>query len=293
MDLIRALLAQSPPPGAESLPAWWEATAQARASGATPLERALLGGACADRLGFAFAAGYSEALRALVPDLDGITALCITEAKGNHPRAIETTLQGGELSGHKKWATVGSLASTLLVAAKTGEADGKPVLRVVRVAANAPGVRIVPASTPFIPEIPHAAIELSRVAVSDADVLPGDGYTQYIKPFRTVEDLHMHAAVIGYLIGVARRYGLARDLVEQLVALAVTTRALAALDRDAATTHIALAGLLALAAPLVEAVERAWIDDGDERQRWQRDRAVLQVAGTARAARRDKAWSVL
>jgi len=295
VDLLRELFACTPP-SAESLAEWWQATAAARASASTTLDRALIGGTCADRLGFAFAAGYGEALRALVPDLDGITALCITEAKGNHPRAIETTLvptgAGYELTGHKKWATVGSLASSLLVAAKLGDESGRPVLRMVRVAANAPGVRVVPMTTAFVPEIPHAEIELARVAVRHDDVLPGDGYTQYIKPFRTVEDLHVHAALLGYLIGVCRRHALAHEHVEHLLALAMSTRALAAVDRDAPSTHLALAGVLSLIAPVVAAIERVW-PAGEERERWQRDRVLLGVAGAARAARRDKAWSVL
>src|SRR5687767_13491358 len=120
-SLARVLLAASPP-AVSTLVAWSAATAKARAEFSTPVDRALVGGSLADRLGFAFAAGYSEALRVLVPGLEGITALCITEAAGNHPRAIETKLVATgagayEINGHKKWATVGSLASSLLVCA--------------------------------------------------------------------------------------------------------------------------------------------------------------------------------
>ena len=42
--------------------------------------------------------------------------------------------------------------------------------------------------TPFAPEIPHARITLANVTVRDEDVLPGDGYARYLKPFRTIED---------------------------------------------------------------------------------------------------------
>jgi acyl-CoA dehydrogenase len=291
MTIIRRLLALQPP-AADTLDAWWRATREAREAEGTPVDRALAGGACADRLGFAFGAGYSEALRALVPDLAGITALCITEEHGNHPRAIATTLRDGVLTGRKKWATAGPLASTLLVAATTGVEAGRPQLRLVRVAADAPGVRMTAMTTPFVPEIPHAEIELDRVAVRAADLLPGDGYAEYIKPFRTVEDIHVHAALLGYQIGVARRYALPRDVLEQLIALAVTARALAAADRGAPELHVALAGTLALIAPVVARVEQLW-RDGDERERWQRDRALLSVAASAREARLAKAWSQL
>lgn len=269
------------------------------ATGDDPVDRALAGGAAADRLGHAFAAGYREALRALVPDLEGITALCITEDKGNHPRAIETRLVevapgAYELTGKKKWATVGSLAQTLLVAVSVGADGGRNQLRLVRVRADAPGVKVIEMAQPFVPEIPHAEIHLERVAVRADDLLPGDGYTTYVKPFRTVEDIHVHAALLGYWIGVAIRHALARDLVERLLALAHATRALAARDRDAAETHVVLAGTLALVPPVLADVESAWSSlGGDEWQRWQRDRVLLQVASTARAARLEKAWTLL
>ncbi len=297
MGLTRNLLAARPP-AVDSLTAWWAATAEARNRFALPVERALVGGAHADRIGYAFASGYSEALRALVPNLDGIAALCVTESGGNHPRAIETklvpTAGGYELTGHKKWATVGSLAQSLLVCASTGTDGGVNRLRMVRVAASAPGVTITPSSAPFVPEIPHAEITFDRVAVSEADLLPGDGYAEYVKPFRTVEDIHVHAALLGYLVGVAQRRSFARDAIERLLALALTARTIASEDAKHSATHVVLAGVFSLVGREVAAVEAAWSAAPDEEwQRWQRDRALLQVAGKARQARRDKAWSLL
>jgi acyl-CoA dehydrogenase len=289
------------PPAVDDLRVWWDATATHRAAWTEPFDRAFAGGACADRLGFAFAAGYAEALRVLVPDLPpgSITALCATEEAGVHPRAIRTRLVATEpgrytLTGRKKWATVASAASSLLVVASTGEDAGKNRLRVVRVRADAPGVRLHPATAPFVPEIPHAEVELDGVIASDADVLPGDGYDAYLKPFRTIEDLHVHAALAGYLIGVARRHCFPHELQERLLVLAVAARALAHADRTAATTHVALAGVIDLAHRLVGELEPLWsAAAGDEWSRWQRDRPLLRVAGGARAVRRDRAWSIL
>lgn len=292
-ELVAALVAASPAT-AETLPAWWEATRAARDRATTPMDRALVGGAHADRIGFAFAAGYAEALRALVPGLDGIAALCATEEGGAHPRAIRTTLASGRLTGKKKWATGATAASWLLVVASTGtSADGKNQLRVVRVATTAPGVRMQAMPAPFVPEIPHAELELDHVAVRDADVLPGDGYDDYLKPFRTVEDLHVHAALAGYVIGVARRHGW-HALVERALAIALATRELARGDAKRETTHLALAGVLDLAGRLVADLETAWAAAPDaEWQRWQRDRPLLVVAGKARTARLDKARAAL
>lgn len=301
VDAVLAATLAARPPAAEALAAWWAATDPVRARWQGSIDRALVGGASADRLGFAFAGGYAAALRALVPGLDGIAALCATEAGGNQPRAIKTTLVTGverdtyELNGHKKWATIGPLASTLLVVATTGVGpDGRNRLVVARVPAGAPGVRVIPAAAPFIPEIPHAEIDLVRVQIRAGDVLPGDGYTNYLKPFRTVEDLHVHAALIGYLIGVATRHKLPREAIDELLALAAATRGLAGSAVASPPIHLALAGALALVGRVVADIERAWAAvGGAEWERWQRDRALVQVAGSARAARRERAWSVV
>src|SRR5882762_6575046 len=73
---------------------WWPRWRRIAATHRAPFERAVAGGADADRVGWAFASGYQAALRALEPSLpdDAIAALCVTEAEGNFPRAIRTTL---------------------------------------------------------------------------------------------------------------------------------------------------------------------------------------------------------
>lgn len=307
--MLADLLATTAPTNLDGLDAWWSATASARGSLASTIDRALLGGVQADRIGFAFAVGYSEALRFLVPALDGIAALCATEAEGNHPRAIRTRVEesaGGQLAltGHKKWATAANRARTLLVVASRGSdpTTQRNQLVVVRVPIPSPNLHIRSAAAPFVPEIEHAEIELAGVPITRDQILPGDGYDDYLKPFRTVEDLHVHAALVGYLIGVARRHALPHEHVESLLALASTTRALASLDLRAPTTHLALAGLLDLVTRVVADLERAWssttssgtAESGSaEWQRWQRDRPLLQVAGKARTARRETARSAL
>jgi len=302
MDALLRFALSVTPPATDDLRAWWGATASPRAGWVDPFDRAFIGGACADRLGFAFASGYAEALRALVPALapGSIAALCATEDGGNHPRAIRTRLTATEpgsytLTGHKKWASVATEASALLVVASIGDDEaGKNRLRVVRVASDAAGVRLQPSAAPFVPEIPHAEVELSGVVVRDPDILPGDGYDDYLKPFRTIEDVHVHGALAGYLLGVARRKRFARELQERLIVLALAARALGHAAPKAATTHVALAGVLDLAHALLAELEPLWAASPDaEWTRWQRDRPLLRVAATARAARRDRAWSLL
>jgi acyl-CoA dehydrogenase len=300
LDLLLRTLLELRAPTHEALETWWRAAEEQRTSFDTPVDRALLGGALADRVGFAFVGGYQAALEALFGPAPGITSLCVTEAAGNRPQDIATTLKQNAsgsyvITGRKKWATAGPLAQTLLVAASTGTDDlGRNHLRMIRIPTNAKGVHIIPASVSFVPEIPHAEVELDGVIAGEADVLPGDGYADYIKPFRTVEDAHVHAALLGYVIGVARRIKVARDLIEQLLAAALAMRNVALADPRSPATHIALAGSLSQIAHVVGEVELRWEDsEGPEWTRWLRDRAIFRVAGAARAARREKAWSLI
>lgn len=289
----------------DSLDDWWSRHVEATAPFARSIERAVIGGFAADRLGYAFASGYREALVALLPTIAdvGVTVLSATEEGGVKPSAIRTALSRREeghgdalsLTGRKKWATLATRADFILVSATDGVDDrGRPRLRMVRVPASRVGISIRPMPPPsFTPEIPHAEIAFDAVAVAPSEVLPGDGWDDYVKPFRTVEDLHVHAALAGYVIGAARRAALPRSLVEEALALVVATSALALEDPRAPEAHLALAGVLDGAARTVERIDDAWTDESEERARWLRDRPLLRVASAARGARADAAWGSL
>ncbi|MEO7331905.1 MAG: acyl-CoA dehydrogenase family protein [Minicystis sp.] len=283
-----------------SIAAWWERHRALAARGHAPIDLALLGGFGADRLGYAFSSGYQAALRALVPDLpsDRLVSLCVTERGGASPKAITTTLtpraEGGHrLDGAKRWTTLAAEGGLFLVAARQGEdAQGRPRLRVARVGSSASGVHVdAMPETPFVPEIPHAELRFEGVAVREEDLLPGDGYERYVRPFRTVEDVHVNAALLGYLMGEARRNGLDRALIERLAAAVVALRGLSAGDPSAPALHVTLGGLLRTQSALVEEIDAAWgAKVSPTHARWQRDRVLLQVAENARTQRLARAW---
>ncbi|HUQ06996.1 MAG TPA: acyl-CoA dehydrogenase family protein [Kofleriaceae bacterium] len=256
-----------------------------------PIDRAVRGGYDADRVGAAFVAGYSGALRTLVPGAPMRTSLCATESGGAHPKAIQTRLDAdGRLVGHKRWSTYATEAELLLVVATIGVDDaGRNRLKLVRVAPGAPGVTITPMPPPpFAPEVAHAEVVLDT-RVSPGDILPGDGYTEYLKPFRTIEDIHVHGAMLGWMLGLAARHGWPRELAERLLAAVAALRTLAAAPPLAPATHLALAGAIATTRELVERAPWSTLDP-DAHARWQRDRPLLEVAGKARAARLEAAW---
>ncbi len=280
----------------------WTGYRDLREAGAEPFAAAALVGSRVDRLGLAFAVGYPAALQQLAPGLELPCSLCVTEQHGAHPRAMKTTLQaverGHELNGTKSFVTFGNTAATLLVAAKVGDKpDGRPDLAVVRIPAARAGVALhaLP-PTPFAPEIPHARLELRHVEVREEERLPGDGFTRYVKPFRTIEDIHVLGAAIGYLIGVTRRTKgsvlLLADLGATLVALD-WLRAVPPLDPRA---HIVLQGVYQRIVGLADGPELAAVWQAapdEERKRWRRDRPLLDVAFRARRARFDRAQEEL
>jgi hypothetical protein len=233
-----------------------------------------------------------------VPSLDGgaIAAFAATEASGAHPASIATTLSpdgdGFVLRGKKTWITLAEDADTLLVVASTHRSEKRNHLVVARVAAASCGVALDPMlPTAFVPEIAHAELTLDGVTVAAGDVLPGDGYDAYLKPFRTVEDLHVHGALLGYLVGVARRHAWPAPVIESLLALVASTAALAHCDPCSPAVHLAVTGLLTATRCAMDDAEPHWANVGEEeRTRWSRDRPLLQVAQKARSLRTEAAW---
>ena len=303
LDVVLDTLLTLEPPGpftsVGAFRAAWRLECLALLDG-NPIDHALLGGALADRLGYAFSAGYAAALRRLVPalGLETHACLCVTEAGGGHPRAIRTTLVADgdtfRLTGAKRWATLAGEGDVLLVAASEGWTGDRNRVRLVSVPADAPGVRCEALPpTPFTPEIPHYEVSLDEVRVDAAAVLPGDGFTAYVKPFRTIEDLHVSAATAAYLLSTARRLQWPVELAAGLAAVVVTLRGLANAPPDAPGVHLALAGALSSLRELARASEPAWAASGDPdgAGRWVRDAPLLGIAEKARAARLASAWA--
>ncbi|WP_224368236.1 acyl-CoA dehydrogenase family protein [Hyalangium versicolor] len=298
-EILQHLLTTPPQPGALTLEDWWREHLGLSSRFAVPVDVALAGGFRADRLGFAFASGYHAALRSLFPRMPANhrAALCATEAGGGHPSAMQTRLSGGgegplRLSGTKAFVTLGTAAETLFVVASEGQDEqGRNRLRMVMIDARRQGVHLhaLP-PTPFVPEVPHAELELRDVAVTSDEVLPGDGYTRYLKPFRTVEDCHVHAAFLGWLLQVGRRSGWPERILDETLALVVTVRGLAQAEPSSPAVHLALGGALDLCHRLVSGLEEWWPRvDASTRELWERDKVLLGVAGKVRAKRREVA----
>lgn len=303
--LDHCLRAPTAVPTLDGVTDWWPGWATLAGHEPSPMAQALRGGFAADRVGWAFAAGYQAALRALVPSLPAQTlaAFCVTEEGGNRPHDIHTTLTpspdgGYTLSGAKRWTTLGPQGTLLLVTARlAGEGtDDRPALKVALVRADQPGVTVLPMpETAFVPEVPHARIQLQDVAIDAASLLPGDGYAACVKPFRALEDTFVTAAVLACLLREARQRAWPAELRERLSATLATLAALSASPLEAPAASIALAGALHWAAQLYREAGTLWAQTPDDpaAQRWQRDAPLFNVAAKARQLRAQRAWEQL
>lgn len=283
---------------------WWPRHRALAAGGRRSIEVAILGGAAADRVAWAFGSAFQAALRVLVPGLeeDRLAALCITEKQGNLPRDLQTTLrrEGADLvlDGAKHWATLGPDGALFLVAARDVEAstDARPALRLVRVPVGTPGLHVdtMPPTT-FVPEIPHARLRFENLRLPASAEIAGDAYALHVKPFRTLEDLHVHAAVLAYLVREARRLSWPREWIARAISTLLAFDAISGMDPATSTTHVALAGALADGDRLAQEADVHWQASADREaaDRWQRDRALMGIASKARTARTQRAWERL
>lgn len=267
-----------------------------------PIDRALAGGFAADRPTWAFAAGYQAAIQCLAPSCpkEWIAAICITEKDGPHPARIKCRLtpsadgSGWRLDGDKTFVSGAGEAEILLVAASIGfSPDGRNCLRMASVPADSKGVTVMPLPPlGMVPEMPHGQVRFEAVSLAQDALWPGDGYAGAIKPFRTLEDLHVTGAFLGWLFAVGRRFGWPASTKETMVSLMVAVRSLALARPLDPHVHIALGGLLAQVHALLEEITPLWQwADARVHEWWLRDRKVLDIGDTLRQRRLDAARS--
>ena len=290
LSRLVAVLLDPPEPGPTLLePFWFEHAIRTQAWPST-YDHAVLGGLHAPSVGLAFAAGYQAALRRMVPALEPshLVSLAVTEKAGNHPRAISTELVDGRLSGTKVFATLAAPGRPMLVLARLGEQEGRPVLGLVPLAGDEEGLTVAQGPRPlFVPEITHGHVTFDGVQV--AAPLAGDGWSDYVKPFRTLEDVHVSAAVTAWALAWAGRLAWGRELRERLLATIAAGRGLASADARSPAVHVAVAGWMRQVA---ETLDGASFEAAPValREAWLRDRALLSVASKSRSARRERAW---
>ena len=281
----------------------------------TPVELAVRGGFQADRVAWAFLSGYQAALRSLLASSAGLAAgpdellaFCATESGGNRPRDIATTFSGEgaalRVNGEKSWTALGSAATSLLVVGRQPSDGERPQLRVACVPSTAEGVVFIEKPpmpyVPYAPEIVHTASRFDDVMPVRSTgglaggLLPGDGYGDYVKPFRSIEDTFVALAVQSWLLREARARSWPETYCEQLLTQLMVLCELAESDLRSPVTHLVLAGALGATGEAYLYADHLWGGEDDTAaELWERDRPLFHVANKVRGLRAQRAWQAL
>lgn len=264
---------------------------------------ALQGGFYANSVGQAFIYGYEVAIQRLT-GLDTkhqLAAFCVTENKSTHPQAMHTSIEArGEelvlLNGKKDFVTLAGTSKWLLVAAKSGVSnDGRSQIKLLKVDASLPGVEIEMLPTlPFMPDVSHGVVTFDSVSINKHDVFSGDGYGDFVKPFRWFEDINVFVSLAGYLLKVASTYQWPLASRVELISILTVLLGMQRMVGDEPAAHIVMFDQIARLERWLDQYKDAW--DGVEASvatGWARDRGVLKIASHARAARYKNALSRL
>ncbi|RON20120.1 acyl-CoA dehydrogenase [Pseudomonas brassicacearum] len=258
----------------------------------TPFELAVAGGRLMATPGLAFLVGYQAALRMLWPSAPlSLGALCATEQRSLRPADMQTRLTDLRLSGRKDFVTAGDAAEWLLIAARS-EAPGEAVsLSLAVVYPDEPGVRLekLPAIA-LMPDISHGRLFLDN---AQCELLAGDGWDAYVKPFRTLEDVYVLSAMTAWLYGIGQDSDWAQALQLRLLALLAGCAEVSRQAPNNAAGHVLLGGLFAQFEGLKVEIDQALADGPPHwAAMWQRDQAVMALAAGARGKRLAKAFAV-
>jgi len=298
-----------------SMPEWHQHFLNITKDLPSTLEQAALGGRFSVNMSVAFSAGYQSAIQSLFkPDTRMLASLCITEKEGNHPRHIKSTLtedkQSWQLNGSKSFITGANDAKQLYIAVTeppnpeellnslTEEGTIKhterfrPKVKMLSVPANLSGIKIHPMpALPFVPDISHGTATFEHVNIQASKILDGDGYAQYVKPFRTHEDIHVLAAILGFRIGEALNSNWSQKSIEAHLMLLSSLLSLRTENFNEPITHLIFSGCRAQFSALIEQTDEEFkLHNPAGFNYWKRDKALLDVASKAHKVRTQRAW---
>lgn len=255
----------------------------------TPFELAVAGGRLMATPGLAFLVGYQAALRMLWPSAPlSLGAMCATEQRSLRVADMQTRLGDLRVSGRKDFVTAGNAADWLLVAARSEQPGEAPRLSLAVVYPGEPGVSLehLP-SIPLMPDISHCRLVLEN---AQCELLAGDGWDAYVKPFRTLEDIYVLSAMTAWLYGIGQDCDWPQSLQLRLLALLAGCAEVSRQAPNNPAGHVLLGGLFAQFDGLKVEIGLALADGPPHwAAMWQRDQAVMDLAAVARGKRLAKA----
>ena len=259
----------------------------------TPFDLAVAGGRMMATPGLAFLVGYQAALRMLWPSAPlSLGALCATEQRSLRVADMQTRLHDLRLSGRKDFVTAGDAADWLLIAARSEAPGDKPCLSLAVVYPDEPGVRVEKlAAIPLMPDVSHGRVFLDNAL---CELLAGDGWDAYVKPFRTLEDIYVLSAMTAWLYGVGQDSDWPQALQLRLLALLAGCAEVSRQAPNNPCGHVLLGGLFAQFEGLKAEINQALAEGPPQwAAMWQRDQAVMDLATGARGKRLAKALAAI
>ena len=259
----------------------------------TPFDLAVAGGRMMATPGLAFLVGYQAALRMLWPSAPlSLGALCATEQRSLRVADMQTRLHDLRLSGRKDFVTAGDAADWLLIAARSESPGDDPCLSLAVVYPGEPGVRVEKlAAIPLMPDVSHGRVFLDNAL---CELLAGDGWDAYVKPFRTLEDIYVLSAMTAWLYGVGQDSDWPQALQLRLLALLAGCAEVSRQAPNNPCGHVLLGGLFAQFEGLKAEINQALAEGPPQwAAMWQRDQAVMDLAAGARGKRLAKALAAI
>ncbi|WP_396587276.1 acyl-CoA dehydrogenase family protein [Bermanella sp. R86510] len=242
----------------------------------------------------AFALGYHYAIQQLAPNLPTSqwAAMCVTEPTGQHPKELRTLVtEQGVVNGYKSFITHGSKAGLLIVIARLPESeiDIKSQLRAVLVVTqeNGPSFKRN-APLGILPDVYHGEASFENV---QGKLMPGDGHSDYSKPFRLIEDQCMVLSFTSHVLSKAHQLNLSQSLQGQCLAL-LRDMYEVKVNLDAVET-ISLNDKHQRFQKIAKLFESELDKNSAYGKQWCVDKKIFELADSARQARLNKAWKNL
>ncbi len=176
-------------------------------------EQTFLAGVASESSSSAFWAGYQVAIQRLFgPQLkDEIASFVVNEKKSFKPKNWSTSLvqtEGSDellLSGNKDFVTAVDQIDVLLIGANTVELSNESNTvghsKVCKLGVEVEGLSFFEFSgLPVFKELKKSRVEIKTTEVHADSIFVGDGYDNYIKPFRIIEDFYITSVLLGYVI---------------------------------------------------------------------------------------------
>ncbi|GLQ30962.1 hypothetical protein [Litoribrevibacter albus] len=176
-------------------------------------EQVFLSGTSSNSTSSAFWCGYQSAIQMLFGRFlnNEIASIVVNEHRSFKPSdwitEIEKKSEAFVLVGKKDFITAPDQIDLLLVAANEQGYESK-ASKLCKVKRNIDGLSLVDLNMPVFKDLKKSKGVFSRLELAHDEVLPGDGYDWFVKPFRVVEDFYVSLSMLGYLIKILMKHEL-------------------------------------------------------------------------------------